>query len=86
VSNIEFFLIGLIKHFVFFQNMKNNFKNKKFKTTIFYFSQFKHELYCKYFKRLLVFLAQCGYCVHKWETLGIVDEDVNSEMRTLLEY
>jgi len=53
---------------------------------IFHFPQFEHELLCWYFKRLNAFLAQCGYCVSKWEILGIVDEGVNSETRILLQF
>ena len=53
---------------------------------IFHFPQFEHELFCWYFKRLNVFLAQYGYFVGKWEILGIVDEGVNSETRILLQF
>ena len=53
---------------------------------IFHFSQFQHELFWRYFKCLNVFLAQCGYCVGKWEHLDILDEGVNNETRTPLEY
>ena len=53
---------------------------------IFHFSQFEHELFCWYFKHLHAFLAQCGYCVGKWEISGIVNESVNSKIRTILEY
>jgi len=51
---------------------------------ILHFSQFEHKLFLRYFKRLNIFLAQCGYCVGKWETLNIVDEGVNSETQVLL--
>jgi len=54
--------------------------------SIFHFFQFEYELFCRLFKRLHVFLAQYGYCVSKWKILGIIDEGVNSETRTLLEY
>ena len=54
--------------------------------TIFHFPQFEHELFCWYFKRLNAFLAQCGYCVGKWEILGIIDEDVNSETLIFLQF
>jgi len=54
--------------------------------TIFHFPQFERELFWRYFKHLNVFLAQCCYCVSKWKILAIVDEDVNSKTRTLLEY
>ena len=47
--------------------------------SIFGFPQFKLELFWMYFKRLHVFLAQCGYCVSKWEILVIVDEGMNSK-------
>ena len=53
---------------------------------IFHFSQFEHELFCWYFKRVNTFLAHCGYCVGIWEILGIIDEGVNSKIRILLEY
>ena len=53
---------------------------------IFHFPQFKHELFCWYFKRLNVFLAQCGYYAGKQEILGIIDEGVNDETRILLQY
>ena len=53
---------------------------------IFHFPQYEHELFCWYLKRLNAFLAQCGYCVDKWEILGIVDEGVNSEIRILLQF
>jgi len=33
-----------------------------------------------------IFLAQCGYCVGKWEALDIVDEGLNSEAYILSEY
>jgi len=46
----------------------------------------EHELFCWYFKRLKAFLAQCDYCVGKWEILGILDEGVNSETRIILQY
>ena len=46
---------------------------------IFHFFQFERELFWRYFKRLNVFLAQCDYCVGKWEILHIVDDDVNSK-------
>ena len=51
---------------------------------IFHLPQYEHKLFCWYFKCLNAFLAQCGYCVSKWEILGIVDEGVNSETRILL--
>jgi len=54
--------------------------------TVFHFSQFKHELFWRYFNHLNAFLAQCGYCVDKWEMLDIVDEGVNSEISILLKY
>jgi len=54
--------------------------------TIFHFPQFEHELFCWYFKRLNVFLAQCGYCLGKWKILCIVDEGVNNEIRILLKF
>ena len=53
---------------------------------IFHFSQFEHELFCWYFKRLNAFLVQCDYCVGKWEILGIIDEGVNSEIRIFLQF
>ena len=53
---------------------------------IFHFSQFEHELFCWYLKRLNAFLAQNDYCVGKWKILGIVDEGVNSETRILLQF
>ena len=53
---------------------------------IFHFPQYEHELFCWYFKRLNAFLAQCEYYVGKWEILGIVDEEVNSETRILLQF
>ena len=53
---------------------------------IFYFPQYEHELFCWYFNCLNAFLAQCGYCVSKWEILGIADEGVNSEIRILLQF
>ena len=40
----------------------------------------------EYFKRLNVFLAQCDYCVGKWECLDIVDKGVNNETLILLGY
>jgi len=40
----------------------------------------------RYFKRLHVFLAQCGYCNGKLEILDIVDKGVSSETHILLEY
>ena len=43
-------------------------------------------MFCWYFKRLSVFLAQCGYCVDQWKILGIVEEGVNNETRILLQY
>ena len=43
---------------------------------IFHFPHFQHELFYRYFKRLNAFLAQCGYCVGKWEILGIIDKSV----------
>jgi len=46
---------------------------------IFYFSQFEHDLFWRYFKHSNVFLAQCGYCVSKLKILAITDEDINSE-------
>ena len=54
--------------------------------TTFHFPQFENELFWRYFKCLNVFLTQCGYYVGKWEILDIVDEDVNSETRVLLEH
>jgi len=70
--------------------LKKNIKNLKIKKikkmAIFHFFQFEHELFCWYFKRLNAFLAQCGYCVGKWKILGIIDEDVNNEIRILLQY
>ena len=53
---------------------------------IFHSPQYEHELFCWYFKRLNAFLAQCGYCVGKWESFGIIDEGVNNETRILLQY
>jgi len=53
---------------------------------IFHFPQYEHELFCWYFKRLNVFLAQCEYYVGKWKILGIVDEGVNTETRILLQF
>jgi len=53
---------------------------------IFHFPKFEHELFCGYFKRLNAFLAQCGYCVGKWEILGIMDEGVNNETRILYNF
>jgi len=53
---------------------------------IYHFSQFKHELFWRYFKRLHVFLAQSDYCVSKWEILDIIDGGVNSVIRIHLEY
>ena len=47
----------------------------------FYFSYFEHELFCWYFKRLHVFLTQCGYCVCKWKILNIVDEGGKSKTK-----
>jgi len=52
----------------------------------FHFPKFEHELFWQYFKRLNVFLAQYGYYVGKWEPVDIVDEGVNSKIRTLVEY
>ena len=54
--------------------------------TIFHFSQIKHKLFCWYFKRLNAFLAQCGYCVGKWEIWDIIDEGVNSEIWIFLQF
>jgi len=53
---------------------------------IFHFPQFERELFCWYFKRLNVLLAQCDYFVGKWEILGNIDEGVNSKTQTLLQY
>jgi len=53
---------------------------------VFHFLQFEHELFWRYFKHLHAFLAQCGYCVNKWEILNIVDVGVNTKIRALLEY
>ena len=53
---------------------------------IFHFSQYEHELFCWYFKRLNAFLAQCEYFVGKREILGIVDEGVNSKTRIFLQF
>ena len=53
---------------------------------IFHFLQFEHELFWRYFKRLNVFLTQRSHCVGKWESLDVVDEGVNNETKTLLEY
>ena len=53
---------------------------------VFHFPQFEHELFWRYFKRLNVFLTQCGYRIGKWKILDIVDEGVNRETRALLEY
>ena len=66
--------------------MKINIEKLKITIAIFHFSQFKHELFWRYFKRLNIFRTQCGYCVGKLETLDIVDEGVNNETQTLLEY
>ena len=52
--------------------------------TIFYFPQYEHELFWRYFKRLNIFLAQYGYYVGKWKILDIVDEGVNSKTRAIL--
>jgi len=46
----------------------------------------EHELFCWYFNRLNAFLAQCGYCVGKWEILVIINEGVNNVTRILLQY
>jgi len=35
---------------------------------------------------LSAFLAQCGYCVGKWEILDIIDEGVNSKNQILLQF
>jgi len=48
--------------------------------------QFEHELFCWYFKRLNSFLAECDFCVGKWEILGIIDEGVNNETQILLQF
>ena len=53
---------------------------------IFHFFQFEHELFCWYFKRLNAFLAQCGYCVGKWEILGSIDDSVINETQILFQY
>ena len=53
---------------------------------IFHFSQLEYELFWRYFKRLNIFLAQCGYYVSKWEILDITDDCVNSKTWILLEY
>ena len=53
---------------------------------IFHFPQYEQELFCWYFKRLNVFLAQCEYFVGKREIIGIVDEGVNSKTRILLQF
>ena len=53
---------------------------------IFHFHQFEHELFWRYFKRLNVFLAQCGYCVGKWKILDILDKGVKTETHILLGY
>ena len=53
---------------------------------IFHFPQFEHELFWRHFKRVNVFLTHCGYCVAKLETLDVVNEGVNNETQTLLEY
>ena len=50
---------------------------------IFHYPQFKHELFCWYFKHLNAFLAECGYCVGKLKILGIVDKGVNKETQML---
>jgi len=54
--------------------------------TIFHFPQFEHKLFLRYFKRLHIFLAKCGYCVGKWEILEIIAKGVNSETCALLWY
>ena len=67
--------------------LKKNAKNfEKKQWQFFNFSQFEYELFWRYFKRLNVVLAQCGYCVGKWKSLSIVDEGVNSETHILFEY
>jgi len=78
----------LTKHFVLLLKKPKNLKKllKFKKMAIFRFSQFEQELFCWYFKRLNAFLAQCPYCVSKWEILGIIDEGVNNETRILLQY
>jgi len=55
---------------------------------IFLFSQFYHKLFWRYFKRLHVFLAPCGYFVRKWQILVIVEEGVNMkpELFSLMEF
>jgi len=53
---------------------------------IFHFFQFEHELFLRYFKRLNVLLAQCGYCVGKLEILDIADKGMNSKTQTLSRY
>jgi len=35
---------------------------------------------------LNAFLAQCGYCVGKWEIFAIVNEGVNNETRILIQF
>ena len=52
----------------------------------FHLSQFKHKLFCWYFKRLNAFLVQCGYYVGEWKILGIIDEGVNNKTRIVLQY
>ena len=52
---------------------------------IFHFYQLKHDLF--YFGSILhLFLAQCGYCVSKWEILDIFYDVGNSETQIILEY
>jgi len=71
-------------------SLKKNPKKLKYefflKRQFFISPQFEYELFCWYFKRLNAFLAQCDYCVDKWEILGIIDEGVNNETRILLQF
>jgi len=50
----------------------------------FYFPQYEHELFRRYYDRLHAFLAHCGYCLEKWELLDTVYKGVNYETRALL--
>jgi len=91
-SNIGFFSIGLTKHFDFLwkENRKKlklkKDKKIKEKMAIFHFPKFEYEIFWRYFERLNAFLAQYGHCVGKCEILDIIDEDVNSKTRVLLEF
>jgi len=43
-------------------------------------------LFWRYFDRLNNFVTQYGYCLGKWEILNVINEEVNDENRTLLQY